>query len=388
MTKWSPEKIVAFLPYAVFVATFDRAVVGPMLVGMAADFRVDLQTITLSASAYYLAYGLAQPIWGIVSDRIGRIATLRLALVLAGISDLVSIIPMDIEFFIASRAAAGGFMAGVFPAAVIFLGDAIDDRGKRQSAITQLQTGVALGLATGTAIGGIGISTIGWQAFFVATAAVCFLMTWYIREFPNPKPGGDRLSLVQAYRTVFTNGWALLLFFLVFFEAGILLGAFSLIPAALELDGTSASVAGLVTAAYGVSILLTSFLVRKKSNTVPPHHFLLYGGIASTLGFVVLGAYLSEMTVIISVLFLGAGWVLMHPTLQTWVTSVTPMARATAVSLFAGFMFLGNGAGIFAASQILTNLGPGALFGIAALLTVILTAIAVPTQRRHFLTQG
>ena len=157
MTRWSPEKMVAFLPYAAFVATFDRAVVAPMLVGMAADFRVDLQTITLYASAYYLAYGLAQPIWGIISDQIGRIATLRLALVLAGIADLVSIIPMDIDFFIASRAAAGGVMAGVFPAAVIFLGDAIEDRGKRQSAITQLQTGVAMGLATGTAIGGIGI---------------------------------------------------------------------------------------------------------------------------------------------------------------------------------------------------------------------------------------
>ena len=380
--------MVAFLPYAAFVATFDRAVVAPMLVGMAADFRVDLQTITLSASAYYLAYGLAQPIWGIISDQIGRIATLRLALVLAGIADLVSIIPMDIDFFIASRAAAGGVMAGVFPAAVIFLGDAIEDRSKRQSAITQLQTGVALGLATGTAIGGIGISTIGWQGFFIATAAACFLMTWYIREFPNPKPGADRLSLIQAYRNVFTNGWALLLFFLVFFEAGILLGAFSLIPAALELDGSSASVAGLVTAAYGVAILLTSVLVRKKTNSVPPHRFLLYGGIATTLGFVILGVYLSEMTVIVSVLFQGAGWVLMHPTLQTWVTSVTPMARATAVSLFAGFMFLGNGAGIFAASHILTNWGPEALFGIAAALTVVLTAIAVPTQRRHFLAQG
>lgn len=379
---------MAFLPFVVFVATFDRAVVSPMLVGMAADFRVDLQTITLSASAYYLAYGLAQPLWGIVSDHIGRIATLRLALLLAGISDLVSIIPMDIDFFIASRAVAGGFMAGVFPAAVIFLGDAIDDRGELQSAITQLQTGVALGLATGTAIGGIGIATIGWQAFFVATAVVCFFMTWHIRGFPNPKPGAGRLNLVHAYRNVFTNGWALLLFCLVFVEAGILLGAFTMVPAALELNGSSAAVAGFVTAGYGVSILLTSFLVRKKSHTVPPHHFLFLGGVAATLGFVVLSIYLSEWTVIVSVLFQGAAWVLMHTTLQTWISSVTPMARASAVSLFGGFMFLGNGAGVYVASKILTDLGPGVMFGIAALMTVLLTAIAVPTQRRFFLSHG
>lgn len=381
--KWSMDGIVKFLPYAVFVATFDRAVVTPMLVGMGLDFGVNLQTITLSASAYYIAYGLAQPVWGIVSDHIGRIATLRLALVLAGIFDLISIIPMSIEWFIASRAAAGGFMAGVFPAAVIFLGDTIDNRAKRQSAITQLQTGVALGLAFGTALGGIGISTIGWQAFFVATALVSFFMAWFIRAWPNPKPGDERLSLADSYRSVMTNGWALLLFTLVFVEAGVLLGAFAMVPASLETGGSSAAIAGLVTGAYGVAVLFTSFVVRKKADTVGPDKFLFFGGLFATLGFVAVALMLNEATVFASVVFQGAAWVLMHTTLQTWVTAVTPRARATAVSLFAGFMFLGNGAGVYLASHLLTGSGAAVMFGIAAFMTALLTAVAVFTQRRY-----
>jgi len=381
--KWSMDGIVRFLPYAVFVATFDRAVVTPMLVGMGQDFGVDLQTITLSASAYYIAYGLAQPLWGIVSDHIGRIATLRLSLVLAGIFDLVSIIPMNVEWFIASRAAAGGFMAGVFPAAVIFLGDTIDDRAKRQVGITQLQTGVALGLAFGTALGGVGIATVGWQAFFVATAMVCFFMAWFIRNWPNPKPGAERLPLAESYRTVFTNRWAVLLFTLVFVEAGALLGAFTLVPAALETNGSSAAIAGLVTGGYGVAVLFTSFVVRRNADTVGPHYFLVYGGLAATAGFVLLSVVLNELTVVVSVLAQGAAWVLMHTTLQTWVTSVTPHARATAVSLFAGFMFLGNGAGVYAASHILTGAGAHLMFALAAVVTVILTTAAVYTQRRY-----
>lgn len=381
--KWSMDGIVKFLPYAVFVATFDRAVVTPMLVGMGLDFGVNLQTITLSASAYYIAYGLAQPVWGIVSDHLGRIATLRLALVLAGIFDLISIIPMNIEWFIASRAAAGGFMAGVFPSAVIFLGDAIDNRAKRQSAITQLQTGVALGLAFGTALGGVGISTIGWQSFFVATALVSFFMAWFIRDWPNPRPGDERLSLTESYRLVMQNGWALLLFALVFVEAGVLLGAFAMVPASLETSGSSAAIAGLVTGAYGAAVLFTSFFVRKKADTVGPDVFLFFGGLFAALGFVVVALLLNEATVFVSVVLQGAAWVLMHTTLQTWVTAVTPRARATAVSLFAGFMFLGNGAGVYLASHLLTDSGSTAMFGLAALTTALLTALAVITQRRY-----
>ncbi|MDA9016731.1 MFS transporter [Actinomycetota bacterium] len=384
MPKWTHERVIAFLPFAVFVATFDRSVVAPMLVGMGQDFGVNLATITLSASAYYLAYGLAQPVWGIISDRLGRIATLRLALVLAGVFDLVSIIPMDIGYFIFARAVAGAMMAGVFPTAVIYIGDTIDDRRKRLPAIANLQTGVAMGLTFGTVLGGIGIATIGWQAFFVATALVCFGIAWYVRAIPNPKPGPDRLPVIASFATVFKNKWALLLFGLVFVEAAVLLGAFALVPAALETQGSSAILAGLVTGAYGISVLFTSIFVRKRAVNVPPHHFLFYGGTAATIGFILLAFRVSAVTVFISVIFQGMSWVLMHTTLQTWATSIAQEARATTVSLFAGFMFLGNGAGAYGASHLLEFDGATALFASAGFLMIGLTVIAVITQRRHF----
>ena len=38
-----------------------------------------------AAGAYFLAYGLMQPVWGTVSDRLGRVRTMRLTLLLAGL---------------------------------------------------------------------------------------------------------------------------------------------------------------------------------------------------------------------------------------------------------------------------------------------------------------
>lgn len=380
---WSIEKSIRFLPYAVFVATFERTVIAPMLVGMARDFNVTLATITLSASLYLLFYGLAQPIWGLISDRLGRTATLQLALVLAGIMNLISIIPMGIEPFIVLRAIAGASMAGVFPAAMIFIGDTVSDPKKRQPAIASLQTGVALALTLGTVLGGIGIATIGWQAFFVITAVCSFIVAVVVRAMPNPKPGDERLPIRTNFKIVLTNPWSWLLFLLVFVEAAVLLGAFALIPAAMETEGSSSILAGAVTGAYGVAVLFTSFVVRRTSARMSRAWLLAIGGACAALGFLLIGFSIGPVVVFISVALQGASWVYMHTTLQTWATMLTDVARATAISLFAGFMFLGNGAGAQISSVVLEDYGPSTLFFGAFVAMVALTLLATFSSRRY-----
>jgi predicted MFS family arabinose efflux permease len=388
VSQWSVERTIRFLPFAVFVATFDRAVVAPMLLGMGQDFDVDLATITLSASAYYLAYGLAQPVWGLVSDRLGRIATMRLALVLAGAMDLVSVIPMSIEPFIVTRAIAGAMMAGVFPTAVIFIGDTIADNTRRQPAIAGLQTGVALGLTLGTVLGGIGIATFGWQAFFVATAIACFIIAWVVRNMPNPKPGADRVPAIESFRVVLSNHWSWVLYVLVFVEAGVLLGVFALVPASLEQTGASSAVAGIAAAGYGISVLLTSMVVRRVAVRVPAHLFLLVGGTSAALGFALLAVSVTPVTVFVSVALQGVAWVGMHTTLQTWATTLSDRARATAVSLFAGFMFLGNGVGASIAGYVLDFEGSTALYLGATLVAIVLTVASVFGRHRYAVRLG
>jgi len=88
-------------------------------------------------------------------------------------------------------------------------------------------------------------------------------------------------------------------------------------------------------------------------------------------------------TVFISVCFQGIAWVLMHTTLQTWATSLSDKARAMAVSLFAGSMFLGNGAGAYVASHLLEFSGTVTLFGFATLTMVALTVVSVAAQRHY-----
>ena len=46
---------------AAFLSSFDRFMIPPLLVPIAAEFGVSLGTAAIAASAYFVAYGLSQP---------------------------------------------------------------------------------------------------------------------------------------------------------------------------------------------------------------------------------------------------------------------------------------------------------------------------------------
>lgn len=73
----TPVEPIRLLQATAFVATFDRFAMPPMLIAIAHDLGVPAGEILRAAGAYFLVYGLSQPIWGSVSDRFGRVATMR-----------------------------------------------------------------------------------------------------------------------------------------------------------------------------------------------------------------------------------------------------------------------------------------------------------------------
>lgn len=381
MTTWSQGRITTALLAGVFISTFSRFLMPPMLLEMAADFGTTLAAIALAASAYFFAYGLAQPVWGIVSDRIGRVRTMQTALVLAAIGDVASTIPMSLEAFVAVRGLSGACMAGVFPAALIYIGDSVKDPRKRQPAVAMLMTGVAIGITLGTLLGGLGIETLGWQPMFWATAAGSLLVAWFVRRLPEPEHEAAP-PVLRSFRIILSSGWPWLLYLLVFVEAGVLLGGLAMIPASIEVAGGTPAVAGLLTAAYGVSVLVMSVAARRASASTSAARLLVIGGAGAVLGFGLLAIGISPVLVVAGVTLQGVAWVFMHSTLQTWATSLSVAARATAVSLFAGFMFLGNAVGTLSAGLTLERAGSQALFLGATVVALVLTVTAAAARRR------
>ncbi|HEY3682708.1 MAG TPA: MFS transporter [Streptosporangiaceae bacterium] len=366
---------------ASFVSSFDRFAVTPILVMIAVAMRTPLSATVAAASGYFLAYGLSQPLWGVLSDRYGRVRIMRATLLGAAATGVASALAPDLAVLIASRIVAGACFGAVVPTALTYVGDTVAPSG-RQRALTDLMAAQAIATALATVMGGVLGHLAGWRAVFAVPAVCAAVCSFALRGLPEP-PRGAVGGLRAHLGSVLRRKWALLVFALGFVEGGVLLGTMTFLASALEHHGVGSAIAGLATAAYGVGVGILSRLVKRLSQRWRPWWLIAAGGTQMCLGYALVAARVDIATVVVTALLLGGGWAFMHSTLQTWATSVAPEARGTAVSFFAAAMFVGSALASAAAGPLAQHQWYALLFGIAALLTAPLTVVATATRRRY-----
>lgn len=366
-----------FFVAATMVTSLDRSVIAPMMLGIAADYKTDLATIATGTSAYLLAYGLTQPIWGVWSDRLGRIRTIQLSLVIGGIADLLCIFKLPLTGFFIIRTIAGFGMAAAFPASLIYLSDSVTVEKTRQGLISRLTAGVAIGLVAGTTLGGIFVENIGWRWIFGMVGTLSLILAFLIRVIPNQIPEANMLSIFQVYKVIFRHKWTKVIYVLVLIEGVVLLGSFALTVPALEQKVHSASISGLVSSLYGVSVLTMSLLIAKVSKRWPALILFSIGGFASVLSFAILAVHVSIWTVAVSVFLQGVAWVFFHTTLQAWITSIKISGKSAAISLFAAYLFIGSALGSTFSGIALQHFGTVILFSIATGIAAFMWAFGV-----------
>jgi MFS family permease len=336
--------------------------------------------VVTAASVYYVAYGAMQPVWGMVSDRLGRVRTLRITLLLAALATAASTTVQDVTELTITRGLAGAFFGAAMPTCLIYVGDMVPT-ARRQQELARLLVGVALGTALAAVGAGALAQAASWRIAFGLTGAWALVLCVLLRRLPEPPPR-PRQSLLAPLRQVAATPAALLVLLLSFVEGVVLLGTLTLLPAAVESAGTGSALAGAVTAAYGLAVLTFAPLVGRLSRGWPVWRLIGIGGTAAVLGC--LTAALSQRAAVaaLAAVLLGLAWAAMHSSLQTWATQVLPGGRATMVSLFAGSLFAGSAV----ASAVLA--GPAGddryalIFGSLALLAVPLVLAGAAGRSR------
>jgi predicted MFS family arabinose efflux permease len=79
---------------------------------------------------------------------------------------------------------------------------------------------------------------------------------------------------------------------------------------------------------------------------------------------------------------IGLGFYMLHNTLQTNATQMTPQARGTAVALFSSALYLGQTAGVAGAAPVIDRWGAAPIF-----LTAAIALIAMGFWFAHLLRQ-
>jgi len=329
------------LQVTTFVSTLDRFAMPPMLVAIAHDLGVPLADIVHAAGAYFLVYGLSQPVWGMVSDRVGRVRTMRWTLLLAGIFALASGLVWSPLALAVTRGLAGGMFGAAYPSSLIYIGDTVAASG-RQRDIARLMVGVALGTAIASVGAGVLAELSTWRATFVITGVSTLLLAWLLRRLPEPVLAPRTGSLLAPIRGIGRSRMALLVLLFAFTEGAVLLGVLTLMPPAVESAGSTAAVAGAATGVFGISVFLCSQLVGRLSQDWHPSKLIALGGTAAVLAPTALAISQRPAMAVLGAALMGLAWTAMHSSLQTWATEVLPSERATVVSFFAGSLFVGS----------------------------------------------
>ncbi len=350
---------------------------------------------TLAMAAYSLGQLVGAPMWGKVSDRIGRRPVLIGSLVGSLLSYLVMALSHDIWMLGLARL-FGGLMAGNIAAAFAYVGD-MTDEGSRPKAMGMIGAAFGLGFIFGPAIGGLiagdtpnledfaQVCLVGAAITAVAAAAVWWKLPESLtadrRAAVRAASAPPRTSAVLKEKPVI---WALMaLTLLVIGSAAMMETTFAFF--ARDRFAWGPRDVGL---AFGLVGIIAATL---QGGFAAPLNRRFGGGTVLVAGVLVYAVGLGTMgiatgsTMLLVTLGTTAGAVgLFNPAYQTLVAAESDDSdRGLVNGLTQGASSLGRVIGPGVSGSVYQNFGQGAPFTAGALIMVVALILAIGVRRRN-----
>jgi DHA1 family tetracycline resistance protein-like MFS transporter len=139
--------------FIVVVDLLGFGIIIPLFPYLAVRLGATPEQITPILGVYSLCQFIAAPLWGRLSDRIGRRPVLMTSMLGAALSYLILAYADSIAWLIVSRA-LGGFMAGNISAAMAYAADVTSDEDRARGLGT-IGAAIGIGFMLGPALGGL-----------------------------------------------------------------------------------------------------------------------------------------------------------------------------------------------------------------------------------------
>jgi predicted MFS family arabinose efflux permease len=375
--------VLGILCTGFFLIDFDLVVINPLLLPVAHSFGVSLGTATFALTGYLLLFGLMQPVHGIVSDAIGRVRVLRMALVGLSAGNLIAGLAPDLAVLITGRVIAGAFGAAIIPVTMAYVGDRIA-APNRQRTMATLMSCSALGAAAATICAGVLTHLLNWRPAILLVAVAGPLLAVLYGRLPETGPGlAGQPSAAHRIRRVLGEGWLRFLIAFTFVEGAAMVGFFNFFNAALQVHGKSIVVAGLVTSTYGLAAVTGGLAVRMLDTRLSGTAMFGGGLLLLLLGYLIAAGSQSIGAILLASVLSGSALAVAQSALQAWVLAATPPeVRGTAASLVACAVFTGAAVSTAVASGLAGSGDFGLLFGLAAAVTALVTVAGTLARAR------
>lgn len=367
-------RAIAFLAVAAFAAQAMVRVTDSLLPQIAADLQASVGATSIVVTAYLLAHGSVQLVMGPFGDRLGKYQSVAIASGCATIMVAMCGLAATLPLLVAARLGSGLATGWIVPFALAFIGDVVD-YDNRQQVIGRFLSGQILGQLFGQAAGGVLGDYFGWRTVFFMLAAMLGLATvglfYELARNPvtraRPAPVQEKRSFLTDYAAVLRSPWARTMIVIAFVEAGAMFGAFTYVGADLHLRfGLNFALVGLFVGAFAIGGLIYSLSVRQLVNRLGQVGLAAGGGSLLAVAYVTLAfephAYIAPFAILAT----GLGFYMLHNTLQTNATQMTPEARGTALAIFSAALYFGQTAGVASAALVFDRYQGVPVFLVAA----------------------
>lgn len=335
-----------------FLVSVDLRIIAPVLPSIAASLGGTPGQIGLAMTAYSLAYGTGQLVYGSLSDRYGRIAVVRVAGLGFAICTALSAAAASTGQFIGARLLAGACAGAVIPLTVVFIGDTFA-YGARQVAIARVSVVTSAGLAFSAGIGGAVAHFVSWRALLLGYALLALVPVGLMVGRDPGRPTRGRDEPPARFTAFLVDPRARRIYLAIFAEGVFLWGAVTYLGAlATRRHGLDQLGAGLVIALFGIGTMLGGLLLA------PLQRFVSENALAGAGGVVMAGALAALIPAppawafAAAMFVLGLGFVALHTTLQLRGSEISVAARGKAFSLFAFSLFTGMAVGTAALGRL------------------------------------
>lgn len=369
----------------VFIDLMGFGIVVPVLAFSAKEYGVDGMTLGLILGSFSLMQFLFSPIWGRLSDRIGRRPVLMASLFGNVLGFITFAFASNVAMLFASRILCGVAAASISTAQA-YVADSTDDTG-RAKGMAIIGMAFGLGLVLGPPIGGL-LSSAGISLQLPApllpgavaallSATALLLATFALPESNPRKPrGGGRWSPID------TDSWK------VFFQSrGLRLAGLSLAVLMCTLAslapilvlvgrdrfGLSAKEVGYLFGLMGVIVVVLQLTVIDRiTRRVGDIGAALAGAGSLMLGLLLVPWTQDTRMLIVATCLMGVGQGLCNPTLSAYISKIAPPTERGGIlgvtsSLTALARVIGPALAGLAYDSLRT---PGALFSQAIIVTI------------------
>ncbi len=339
--------VVLFL--AIFIVMMGFGIVLPVLQFYARTVGATPLEIGLLATSYAFMQFLFAPVWGAVSDRVGRKPIFSLGLIGYAVTFVLFGLSNQVWELFAARLLGGMLSAATLPTAMAYIGDTTSEE-RRGGGMGMMGAAMGLGFTIGPGIGGL-LGRYSLSLPFFAGAALA-LATLALSWGALPEPARHDSSAIRPSRAEAIRlaiGGPLAFFYLV-----TLVGAFAL--AALEgtyaifaqdrLHLSSAAGAGAIGAVFVVVGLVQAAilggLVGRLINRVGEDRLVLAGLVLAAAGYLLITQVHSIATLALYAAVAGAGHSLMRPSVASLISKRTTAGQGVSIGIMDSFDSLGR----------------------------------------------